>query len=275
MPSIFLENDEFYYEALGQGEPLIFISGLGGDHSDWNRQLKSHSQSFHCITFDNRGIGRSEKALGNFGQTEYTLKLLAADIVHLLDALSIKKAHIVGASMGGVIAQQFALDYPERLLTLSLHSTWARISEKTRLKFETQLYFLPKVPVSDVQFMLAPMIWAERTLKDRIYIIEAFRERKKMNPVLISSEVYRFQVLACLSTDFMHTLDRIHVPVLITAGAEDGLIPPSESRMIHKAIPGSEFHLFQDCGHASNTENWRGFNIISLKFLKGHGGNSK
>ncbi len=275
MPKILLGNDEFYYEQTGRGEPVVFISGMGGDHSDWRWQLPSHSRHFRCLCFDNRGIGESAGAAAGLGSGSYTLELLAKDVARLMDALGLEKAHIVGASMGGAIAQRFALDHPGRLLSLSLHSTLGRVSSLTRLKFDTQLYLLQKLEVVDVLMSLAPMIWAERTLSERRHIIEAFRSARREKGLPVGKEVYRLQAQALLGADFLPRLGEIRVPVLVTAGAEDGLIPAHESRLIHKAIPGSEYHLFAGCGHASTMENSRGFNAVSLKFLKKHGGQTR
>ncbi len=272
MPEIKLGNDVFFYKQSGQGEPLIFISGLAGDHSAWDSQVPSHARHFRCITFDNRGIGGSAKAMAGLGPEDYTLKLLGDDVAHLMDALKIEKAHIAGASMGGAIAQRFAIDHPGRLLSLSLHSTYARINAHTKLKFDVQLYLLQKLEVMDVQMSIAPMIWSEETLTKRFHIIEAFRAARKNAGPLASKETYRLQSLALLGMDFYPRLGEIRVPVLVTAGADDGLVPAAESALVHKAIPGSEYHVFRGCGHATTVENTRGFNTVSLKFLKRCGG---
>jgi pimeloyl-ACP methyl ester carboxylesterase len=272
MPEIKLGDDVFFYKQVGQGEPLVFISGLAGDHTAWDSQLASHARHFRCITFDNRGIGGSAKAMAGLGPESYTLKLLGDDVARLMDALGIAKAHVAGASMGGEIAQYFAINHPERLLSLSLHSTMGRVNAHTKLKFDVQLYLLQKLEVMDVQMSIAPMIWSEETLSKRYHVIEAFRAARKNAGPPASKEAYRLQSLALLGMDTLPRLGEIRVPVLVTAGADDGLVPASESALIHKAIPGSEYHVFKGCGHATTVENARGFNTVSLKFLKRCGG---
>jgi pimeloyl-ACP methyl ester carboxylesterase len=272
MPEIKLGNDVFFYKQTGQGEPVVFISGLAGDHHAWDPQVPSHARHFRCICFDNRGIGGSAKAMAGLGPENYTLKLLADDVARLMDALGISKAHIAGASMGGAIAQRFAIDHPERLLSLSLHSTLGRINAHSKLKFDVQLYLLQKLEVMDVQMSIAPMIWSEETLSRRFHIIEEFRAARRNAGTPASKEAYRLQILALMGMDTFPQLGGIRVPVLVTAGADDGLIPPSESALVHKAIPGSEYHVFKGCGHATTVENARGFNTVSLKFLKRCGG---
>ena len=177
--------------------------------------------------------------------------------------------------MGGAIAQRLALDHPGRLLSLSLHSTLARMSARSRLRFETQLQLLEKVEVLDVLMSLAPMIWSERTLTERFHVIEAFRAARKEGGEIVSKEVYRLQLRALLGTDLLSRLGEIPVPVLVTAGADDLLIPPAESRLIHEAIPASRYHVFAGCGHATTMENARGFNMVSLDFLKKQAGRAR
>lgn len=272
MPEMTLGRDTFHYETRGSGEPLIFISGMAGDHSAWDMQLSSHAKHYTCVTFDNRGIGGSADAAKGYSAETYTPELLADDVARLMDALGIGKAHIVGASMGGVIAQAFALSHPQRMVSLSLHSTFARVNGKMRCRFETELFLLKKVEVIDVLTSLAPLIWSERTLSERSHIIENFRASRKTKGMPVSKEVYELQGQAIMKTDFLSRLGQITVPVLITTGTDDGLVPPEESRLIHKAIPGSEYHLFSGCGHAVTFENPRGFNLVSLRFLRKHGG---
>jgi pimeloyl-ACP methyl ester carboxylesterase len=122
---------------------------------------------------------------------------------------------------------------------------------------------------------IAPMIWSERTLSQRPRVIEAFRAARRERGLQVSKEVYRLQATALLTADFLPRLGEISVPVLVTAGAEDGLIPTGESRLIHRAIPGSELHVFAGCGHASSIETTRGFNTVSLRFLQKNRGRAE
>ena len=268
MPTVEARNGTFYYEKRGKGEALFFISGMGGDHRDWRWQLPSHAKHFTCYTFDCRGSGRSAAAAAGHTPGTYTVELLADDLAGIMDALGIEKAHILGGSMGGVVAQAFALGYPERTVSLSLHSTFARVTGKMRAQFETELYLLGKLEVGDVLMSLAPLIWSERTLTERRYIIEKFRSDRRSAGIAVDRNVYGLQARLVLGVDYLGRLGGIKVPVLVTTGLDDGLVPPEESRLIHKAIPGSTLRVFPGCGHAVTAENPRGFNTVSLRFLK-------
>lgn len=267
MPNIEVRNETFYYEKRGKGEALFFVSGMGGDHNDWRWQLPSHARHFTCYTFDCRGAGKSAAAARGQTVDTYTAELLADDLAGIMDALGVEKAHVLGGSMGGVVAQAFALRHPERFLSLSLHSTFARVTGKMRAQFETELYLLGKLEVGEVLMSLAPLIWAERTLTERRYIIEKFRSDRRSAGIAVDRGVYGLQARLALGVDHLSELGRIRGPVLVTTGLDDGLVPPEESRLIHRAIPGSVLRVFPDCGHAVTVENPRGFNTVSLRFL--------
>jgi len=115
MPMIMANHINLYYEEHGAGEPLVFIHGLGSSTRDWEFQISKFSRSYRVITFDLRGHGQSDKPSG-----PYTIPLLAADLASLFQALHVTSAHLVGISLGGAIAFQFALDYPAMVKTLTI-----------------------------------------------------------------------------------------------------------------------------------------------------------
>ena len=118
MPKIKTNNIELYYEVYGAGQPLVLISGLGYPLWQWHKMVPFLAEHFQVITFDNRGVGQSDKPAG-----PYTAQMLATDTAGLLDALGIEKAIIAGHSMGGFVAQAMALDFPQKVAKLILCST--------------------------------------------------------------------------------------------------------------------------------------------------------
>jgi len=126
MPKVKVNDLEMFYVESGQGEPLVLIHGLGGDHKEWIMQVPVFSRKFRVIALDLRGHGESQKV----GE-EYSLPMFAKDVVGLLDKLKIDKAYFCGVSMGGAVALQIALNYPERVKKLVLVDTAARISEQS------------------------------------------------------------------------------------------------------------------------------------------------
>jgi pimeloyl-ACP methyl ester carboxylesterase len=118
MPTTKVGDISIYYEIHGKGEPLLLIMGYGGNSARWFSVLDDFSKEYRVVVFDNRGTGRSDKP-----NVPYTIKMMAGDAVGLLDAIGIDAAHVFGVSMGGMIAQEYALSYPDRLMSLILGCT--------------------------------------------------------------------------------------------------------------------------------------------------------
>ena len=121
MPKVRVGDIEMYYAEAGSGEPLLLIMGFGGDHLAWAFQVPTLAQRHRVIAFDNRGAGQTDAP-----DHPYTTRMMADDACGLLDALNIDRAHVIGVSMGGMIAQELALNHPDRLRSLHLGCSLAR-----------------------------------------------------------------------------------------------------------------------------------------------------
>lgn len=121
MPFARVRDIEVYYEFHGDGTPLVMINGLSADHSTWGCQIPAYSQKFRCLIFDNRGVGQTSKPVG-----PYTCRQFADDTAALMSTLGLTRDHLVGASMGGAIAQEFAINYPEKVISLPSYCSWAK-----------------------------------------------------------------------------------------------------------------------------------------------------
>src|SRR5918911_2840780 len=121
MPRIAIGEGALYYERQGVGFPVMFITGLSGFASFWHEQVAAFANNFDVITHDHRGIGQSDVTRSGF-----TVDRMAADVVGLMDALEIERAHIVGHSTGGAIAQILAIEHPKRLASVVLSATWTK-----------------------------------------------------------------------------------------------------------------------------------------------------
>ena len=261
-----VEGASLWYQKRGSGSPVLFISGLGGDHSLWSRTVEALSADYSCVVVDNRGTGGSRLDAGWATEEQYTLGRLADDIVGVIDALKISKVHIVGASMGGVVALLFATKYPARIRSISLHSTPPRVGALSKVRLETWLLLLERLDLEDFLLHLAPWIWSEESLSRNRERIDQFREIQRARSATISKAIYELQCRASIrqtSIDFTG----IEVPALVTAGSDDLLVHESESRMIHEMIPGSSYHVFDRCGHAAFIEKEEEFRRVQSAFL--------
>src|SRR6185503_2959995 len=121
MAKVRVNGIELNYVEAGSGEPVLMIMGFGGDHLAWGFQVPALSARYRVIAFDNRGAGQSRVP-----DVPYLTRMLADDAVGLLDALGVERAHVIGASMGGMIPQEVALGHPGRVRSLQLHCTYAQ-----------------------------------------------------------------------------------------------------------------------------------------------------
>src|SRR5262252_10582982 len=171
MPRISIGHCSLYYERHGMGFPVLFISGLGGFASFWQDQIAAFAKRFEIVTFDHRGIGQSDQA-----RIGYTVERMALDVIRLMDALRIKRAHIVGHSTGGAIAQVLAIDHPSRLASVVLSATWTRADAYFRrlftLRKEVLLRLGPSTYLQSATLYWYPSWWVARN-NERLRQLEA------------------------------------------------------------------------------------------------------
>jgi pimeloyl-ACP methyl ester carboxylesterase len=256
---------QLHYEVHGDhaGVPVLFIRGTGADGSRWLSQVQEYSQRYRCITFDNRGCGRSETSPG-----PYTVPMMADDTVALLDYLGIDRVHVSGLSLGGAIAQEIALKVPERVVTLQLHGSWARTEGYAKAYFKMAQRLLatggPDLYYeSTLLFLFPPDFINEHP--DRA---EAILQEMKDNSS--SLEGLAAQIHANLTHDTLDRVGQITLPTLVTVGELDMCLPPYFSRQIHAAIPGSHLAVFPGGSHLFGLQDPETFNNVTLDWLTGY-----
>ncbi len=263
MPKAKVNGFNLYYEIHGEGFPLLMILGLSENVYWWDPPLiEELSKSFKVIVFDNRDVGRSDKTEG-----ELTCKMMADDIVGLMDALDINRAHILGHSMGGYISQELVLNYPERVERLILCSSGCGGSKAPLINPKT-LRFLMKLSRREHTRKLVeegvPHMFSDDIIKNNPEYID-----KKIDDILIiptGPDVFKRQIA---SFNSYRRLKNIKVPTLILHGKKDIILPPGNAEIFAEKISGAKLIYFENSAHMIFMEEPVKFAEIVLEFLKG------
>jgi len=245
MTVIRLGEIELDYERSGAGPPLLMIMGMSGTALSWGEPfLENLREDFELIVYDHRGIGASTPLDGPI-----TIREMAEDAVGLLDALEIDSAHVLGISMGGMIAQELALTHPARIQTLTLGCTYCggagsvHIDEEAvRPLVEARLAGdLERVLRASWEINVSPGYAADTDAWAR-YAAIATRRR-------VAVRVIGEQARAIAEHDTSGRLGEIELPTLVIHGTADQLLPVANGHMVAERIPGSQLEIFDDVGH--------------------------
>ncbi len=243
MPHVFANGIRLFYRSDGEGEPVLFIQGLGVDHRGWAAVARPVSSRFRCISFDNRDVGQSDLT-----PVPYTIEDMARDALGLMDALGIQRAHIVGASMGGAIAQTIAIEHPERVARLVLVTTYTSGDPRGTAIFEGQA--LLRARLDRVEFCRVTFPWVY-TVRDyrREGFVEDMIRRTADNPLWQPQEAYERHVRATLGFNSEDRLHRIAAPTLVIAARDDLLTPMRFADVLMARIPDARLHVVEGAGH--------------------------
>lgn len=263
MPRIAIGDCSLYYEREGIGFPVMFVTGLGGFASFWQDQTAAFAKKFDVVTHDHRGIGQSDQS-----PFIYTVDRMAQDVLGLMDALRIDRAHIVGHSTGGAIAQILAVEHPSRVASIVLSASWTKPDAYFRrlwnLRKEVLQRLGPSAYVQSATLFLYPSWWIARN-NERLRHAEAQSLASFAQIDTVASRID-----AILAFDCTEVLSRIKTPTLVV-GAEDDIVTPSYfSEELARLIPAAEIKIFPRGGHALPQVRAREFNNAVLPFLVSH-----
>lgn len=260
MPYADANGIRIYYESSGKGHPVILIGGLGSQSSSWAAQVPLYSRHFRVVVFDNRGAGRSDKPEG-----PYSIEQMAVDTAMLMEALGIDAAHVVGKSMGGMIAQHLAARYPEKVTKLVLACTSARRDEVgdeiLRLGREMAVKMGMKAVWMSALFWGYSREYIERNLgaiREALGTVDESQE---------SVRGYLFQNMACQMHNATDVVSSIVAPTLVMLGRRDLIVNPRLSRELASLIKGAKLVEFEDAGHGFWRERQAEVDSEVLKFL--------
>lgn len=264
MPKAKVNDIQIYYEVYGNGSPLVLIEGLSYSTWMWFKQIPEFSRHFQVIVFDNRGSGKTDKP-----DILYTIRLFADDTAGLLRSLGIGRAHILGYSMGGVIAQQLTLDHPEMVHALILCSTFLAGPHAIAMPADILKELQNIEELTQEQIIRKNMALA--------YTREYLREHQEEFDQMVAWRLkdnqppypYLRQLAAATNLNIEDRLGEIRNPTLILHGDLDNIVPAENARIIAKAIPQAQLIIYEGVSHHLFTAKAEDLNKDVIKFLKG------
>jgi pimeloyl-ACP methyl ester carboxylesterase len=238
-----------HWESTGDGPPVLLIMGLGLSGGAWWRTVPVLSRRLRVITFDHRGIGRSESLM-----PAYTVEAMADDAVSVIDALGLESVHVYGFSLGGMIAQQVALRHPDRVRALVLGATHPGGRRVAHPEEEVVAFFRRRLAMQSEEAAWAsvPYNYGARCRASQIDRIAEDIERRLESP--FSVRAYRAQLYAASLHNCYGRLGRIAAPTLVVHGGEDRMIPVANAHMLSERIPGAELRVLEESGHLYPTD---------------------
>ncbi|MFX1375100.1 MAG: alpha/beta fold hydrolase [Promethearchaeota archaeon] len=256
-------NDiNMYYEIHGEGFPLVMILGFIQNVFWWHQYLINKlSEKFKVILFDNRGAGRTDKP-----RIDYSIKLFADDTMGLMDALKIEKAHVFGHSMGGHIAQELVLNYPEKVEKLILCATSCGGS-KTIIGDQLSLITrqLKQYKIFELVNTIIEIFFTKEFIQNNPEAVKEIYQKIVKNPIPIHA--YRRQFKAMGSFNTWVKLKGIKSPTLILHGKKDRDLPSQNADILADRIPGSKKIIFEDSSHGMHLDNVEKLTQVMLDFL--------
>ena len=256
MPTLKVRDVDLYYETLGEGEPLLFMHGLGSSTRDWAEQVAFFSGHYRVVAFDARGHGRSSKPPG-----PYTLPLLAADAADLVRRLGLAPAHVLGLSMGGMVAFQLAADAPHlvRSLTVTNSGPSFHLTPSQRRQYAWRRPLIQLLGMRGVGVVLGRRLFprpADAALRQRFVERWADNDRR----------VYVTALDGFAGWSVEEKLSAITCPALIVA-AEHDYTPVAYKRAYAAKMPNARVAVISDARHAAPVERPQAFNERVASFL--------
>jgi 3-oxoadipate enol-lactonase len=260
----FIENQgaKIYWEEHGAGEPLVLVMGLASTLDMWHRTMPVMREHFRTILIDNRGVGRSDVPA-----PPYSITTMAADVAAVMDAAEIESAHLFGISMGGMIAQEFTLNYPQRVRSLVLGCTnfGGRNVQPASPNVLEILRARGLMAADEAAWAMVPYIYDKTTPRDLVE--QDIAIRMKWFP---TTEGYFGQIGAIFSWEARPRLSQIQVPTLVIHGETDELVPPENGKMIAELIPNARLVILPEASHIFVTDKPEVSHQTILQFLQAH-----
>lgn len=263
MPTIAANGIDVYYEQEGEGDDLLLIAGLGAHSGAWALNRPAFAQKFRVTVFDNRGAGRTSAA-----DEPYSIRSMADDTAALLRAIGIDRTHVLGASLGGFVAQELGINYPGLVDRLVLACTRATTGELRRqIAIGQRALWESGISREAIAAIQQPWTSSTAVLQDPVKPLDALSMLSD-DPYPIARHAYLGQLDAMLAHDTRDRLPQITAETLVIVGTADVLTPPYEAEEVAALIPKARMHVLPRGGHGFMREFPAEFNRAVLNFLK-------
>ncbi len=264
MPLLSVNGVSLRYEVRGQGPPLCLIIGYRLHGAAWPQSfIERLGRRFTVLTFDNRGTGLSDKPASGYG-----LDVMATDVVGLLDELGWAKAHVLGFSMGGAIAQELAFRRPERIARLVLFATFpgGLLGIPAPWPVRSRLFEVQGLSPEEAARQAWPVTYSASYLASHQDAVEAQMRREIVHPT--PDHAARGQYAGMLAFTLTLRLSQIQSETLVATGTEDVVVPPGNSRILASRIPGAQLILIPGLGHRAIWEAPEEISDLVTDFLE-------
>ncbi|NOZ19463.1 MAG: alpha/beta hydrolase [Planctomycetes bacterium] len=264
MPTANINGVRLYYEIHGKGNPLILVAGLASDSQSWQPVVEDLARHYRLILPDNRGVGRTTPA-----NADTSICQMADDCIALIQHLDLSCVHMLGHSMGGLVAQDCAVRYPKSIGKLILAGTSASCSKRNKALLTDWAAMLESGMNPALWFRnIFYWIFSPRFFEDDEAVREALRFAVEY-PYPQTEVAFRKQVEAIARFNCVEALPTISAKTLVLCGKEDLLFPPGECATLSQAIPNAKFHVIDNAAHSIHMENPAAFTDRVLHFLAG------
>ena len=260
MPKQQFEDFEICYDSAGEGTPLLLVPGLGGVGAYWRPQIEAFSQHFQVITHDHRGCGQSSRS-----RITYSIEQMTDDLLKLMDAIGIDRAHFVGHSTGGAMGQVMAIEHSDRVISLTLANTWTKACPFRQRVMATRKALLahvsPEAYVAATRLFLFPSWW----IRDHHAQLEEQAAHQLAD--FPAAEIQISRIDAGLQFDRTAQLGEITTPTLVVGAWDDHLTPAYYSEELAKLIPGARLVVLERGAHCCSLTVPDEFDRTVLPFL--------
>ncbi|MBC8503920.1 MAG: alpha/beta fold hydrolase [Anaerolineales bacterium] len=257
MPTIKINNINMHYEITGEGQPLLLLHGLGSSSRDWEKQIPAFAEYFQVITFDARGHGSTDKPRG-----PYSISMFTEDTAAFMKAIDIGQAHVVGISMGGMIAFQVAVDHPELIRSMTIANATPELLVQTfkdRMVVLQREFIVRLIGMRKMGEVLGARLFPKAEHDD---IRNVFVERWAEN----DSRAYLASMRSLVNWSVMEHIESIEIPTLVIAADQD-YTWIGEKETFVAMMQNAELVVIVDSRHATPAEKPEEFNRVVMDFL--------